>query len=118
MSDADRAFLQEAGPSITKDPRGNKILISIKKGDLQRQADIAMFAREYIKSPDFKTNPAGIDDYVAEKIAGKDYYDPNILGGQSVAPPGTIPPPPAGFRPQDSAAPAIPPPPSGFRVVK
>lgn len=119
MSDADRAFLQEAGPSITKDPRGNKILIAIKRGDLQRQADIAKFSREYIKSPEFKTNPAGIDDYVAEKIAGKDYYDANILGGQSVAPPGTIPPPPAGFTvPGSGAAPSIPAPPAGFRMVK
>lgn len=90
MSDADRAYLQQASVSITKDPAGNKILIAIKKGDLQRQVDIAKYAREYIKSPDFKTNPAGLDDYVAEKIAGKDYYDRNVLPQMSVAPPGTI----------------------------
>lgn len=116
MSDADRAYLQQATVSITKDPAGNKILIAIKKGDLQRQVDTAKYAREYIKSAEFKTNPAGLDDYVAGKIAAKDYYDPSVLPQRSEAPAGSIPQPPAGYS-MPGAPSGAPKPPAGFRIV-
>lgn len=115
MSDADRNYLQQASVSITKDPAGNKILIETKKGDLRRQVDVAKYAREYMQSKEFKTNPAGLEDYVAEKISGKNYYDASILPQQSNAPPGAIPPPPSGFSPTGSP---VPPPPAGFKVVQ
>ncbi len=88
MSDGDRQFLMAAGPAITKDPAGNRILIAIKKGDLEREVDIAKHARDYIKSADFKTNPAGLDDYIAQKMAGKSYFDPKVL---PQAPPAAAP---------------------------
>lgn len=109
MSDGDRSFLMNAGPSITNDPAGNKILIAVKRGDLQRQVDIAKYAREYIKTPDFKARPEGLDDYVNQRIAEKNYYDTSVLR-QSAAPPGAIPSAPPG-----AGGPPAPPP--GFKRV-
>lgn len=103
MSDADRNYLQQASVSITKDAAGNKILIATKKSDMQRQIDVAKYAREYMQSPQFKQNPAGLEDYVSGKIAGKDYYDQSVLPQQSIAPPGAIPQPAPAVRKYNSA---------------
>lgn len=114
MSDADRSFLVNAAPSITKDPAGNKILIAVKKADLQREIDTAKYAREYISSPAFKEKPEGLDNYINEKIGSKNYYDQSLLN-QSVAPAGAIPPPPQGYTvPGSNNAPKPPP---GFRIL-
>ena len=117
MSDGDRSFLTAAQASITKDPAGNRILIDIQKGDAQRRVDIAKASREYIKSPEFKTNPAGLDDYIQSKLEGKNYYNHDLIK-QSAAPAGAIPAPPAGFTSQGGARPSgIPAPPAGFRPI-
>jgi hypothetical protein len=105
MSDGDRFYLNEAAPSITKDPAGNRILIGIMRGDRQREIDTAKYAREYISSPKFKTNPEGLDEYVTSRIMAKNYYDPALLPQRSAAPAGEIPAPaPA---PAPTAAPKI-----------
>lgn len=123
MSNGDRDFLTAAAPAITKDPAGNKILIAIKKGDLQREVDIAKAAREYISSPRFKTNPEGLDDFIASKLEGKNYYDQTLLQSQKNATDDylkNLPPPPSGFSVpgQPGASGNAPAPPAGFRIVR
>jgi hypothetical protein len=101
MSNADRDFLTAAAPSITKDPAGNRVLIEIKKGDLQRQADIAKAARDYIASPQFKTNPEGLDNYIAGKLEGKSYFDTKVLPqAKAQGKPGSLPMPNADGTPR------------------
>ncbi len=79
MSDGDRKFMVAGALSIERDPGANKIMAEFLRGNAQRNVDRAKAAREYVKSDQFARNPAGIDDYVEEKLAGKDYFRHDVL---------------------------------------
>jgi hypothetical protein len=85
MSDGDRQFMQRGSISIENDPGANKIMAAWVKGNAERAQDRAKFAREYIRSGDFKTDPAGIDDYVEQKLSQKDYFDHSVLPKEAPA---------------------------------
>lgn len=119
MSDGDRAFMERGSVSVERDPGANKIMAAWLKGNAERAKDRAKFATEYIRAGGLVRDPAGIDAFVNEKLASKDYFDQGALPQQSAAPPGALPPPPAGFSVPGQPAPGgAPTPPAGFRIVR
>ena len=89
MSDGDRKFMEAGSLSLEKDPGANAVMAEWIRGNSQRSIDRAKFANEYIRSQAFKTDPAGIDEYVNGKLAGKSYFNADVL---PKAPAGNKPP--------------------------
>lgn len=76
MSDADRAFLTQMVPSITNDPNANKMMIEWQKKINQRTVEVGRIVNDYVRSPEFLKDPAGVYAKVREYAAANPLFDP------------------------------------------
>lgn len=95
MSDADRQFLTQMVPSITNDPNANKLMIEWQKKVHQRTIDVGKIINDYVRSPEYLKDPAGVYAKVREYAEKNPLFDPEKDAPKptmSVAPPGALPP--------------------------
>lgn len=76
MSDADRQFLQQMVPSITNDPNANKLMIDWQKKINQRTVEVGKIVNDYVRSPEFLKDPAGVYAKVREYADANPLFDP------------------------------------------
>ncbi len=76
MSDADRAFLTQMVPSITNDPQANKMMIEWQKKVNQRTVEVGKIVNDYVRSPEFLKDPAGVYAKVREYADANPLFDP------------------------------------------
>ena len=95
MSDADRQFLQQMVPSITNDPNANKLMIEWQKKIHQRTVEVGKIVNDYVRSPEFLKDPAGVYAKVREYADKNPLFDPERdapKATMTVAPPGALTP--------------------------
>jgi hypothetical protein len=76
MSDADRQFLAQMVPSITNDPNANKLMIDWQKKVHQRTEQVGKIVNDYVRSPEFLKDPAGVYAKVREYADANPLFDP------------------------------------------
>lgn len=76
LSDADRQFLTTMVPAITNDPNANKLMIDWQKKVHQRTVEVGKIVNDYVRSPEFLKDPAGVYAKVREYADKNPLFDP------------------------------------------
>ena len=97
MSDSDRKFLMEMPPGIEKTPEGNRQIIQYWQKMKQREAQLALWARDYKRSHN-GVYDEGFYDYAAKKSAENPLFEAPPKKAETPAPatPPSVTGPPVG----------------------
>lgn len=85
LSDADRQFLTTMVPAITNDPNANKLMIDWQKKVHQRTIEVGKIVNDYVRSPEFVKDPAGVYAKVREYADKNPLFDPAKDGPKATA---------------------------------
>ena len=85
MSNSDRDFLRTLVPGLENTPEGRRLMIDSLRGLAKRDQDLARHTREYAKAHGGKLD-MDFEDYITEKMAGKNYFDKSLLERRNKVP--------------------------------